>query len=107
MKKVFTVLTAVLLLAVMVLSLASCAKKPSGKYGSDLLKTYFEFSGSKVTVTVLGQTSDPVDYTIDDDGNIKIVWEDDDNKLNVPSGLRYDAENDVVKSAIGDLKKMK
>ena len=105
MKKVFTALTAVLLLAVMVLSLASCTKKPSGKYGSDALS--FEFSGSKVTVTVLGQSSDPVNYTIDDDGNIKIVWEDDDNKLNIPAGLRYDAENDVIKTALGELKKAK
>ncbi len=97
MKRVLTSVLALALLVTMVLTLASCGAKPKGKYGHDNL--YLEFDGDKVSVTleVLGvKSTSKGTYTLDDDNNIKITYENEDSKGSVPTGLVYNADKDTI-----------
>ena len=98
MKKVISLVAAMLIVASLVLTLASCAPKISGTYYSgdrDLTQTYvqFKFSGSKVTIESFAAGVKVLDcdgtYTLNDD-KTQITIEIEDNS------------NDAAKSYSGD-----
>ena len=103
MKNVMKVVIALSLIAVMLLCLVACGNKPSGEYKNKLLGT-IDFSGDDYTyTTAIGSVSGT--YSIDDEGNLKLVVEGEDSKVTLPTGLKYDKENDKVLSLLGDFTK--
>lgn len=95
MKKTLTALVAVVLLVTMVLTLASCTKKPSGKYGNAVYSV--EFDGNKVSVSLIGGALSTKSGTFEmEDNKIVITYESEDLSGKLPTGMTYDAENDTV-----------
>ena len=105
MKKILTSVLAIALIAVMLCSLVSCGNKPSGEY-ENLVSTLI-FKGNKVTLEIGNAEIATGTFSVDDEGKIEIVVEDEDSdtKDKWPSGLKYDKENDEIKAGILTWKK--
>ena len=120
MKKSVKVLALVMTVVMLCITLASCGKKLSGTYENDAtvlssgVVTTYEFSGSKVTLTVetklAGTTvGDPVviegKYSIDDD-KITFEFEGDDEEADKYSTTSdFEEGEDYIKIGILEFKK--
>ena len=112
MKKTVIKIVAVLMIAIVACAaLASCGKKLSGEYylgDKTITKSYttYDFSGSKVTVSVyllgnkVGDDSFEGKYSIKDD-EITITWKDDEGEEH--SNTQTFVENDDGSIKIGAL----
>ncbi len=100
MKKVLSAVLAATLVLVMIFSLTSCTKKPSGKYGYEerLSALTLEFEGNTVTVTAkfIVSVSATGTFEMGENGEILITYEDEEDTESMPSGLVYNAEEDTI-----------
>lgn len=98
MKNVLKAALAISLIAVMLLSLASCGNKPSGEYGTNNVTATFK--GNEVTVTfsvgILSTTATGT-FEMGENNEILITYEDEEESKSAPSGWTYDKEADAIK----------
>ncbi|MBR2612345.1 MAG: hypothetical protein IKC72_04670 [Clostridia bacterium] len=111
MKRILSLILALTLVLGMVFTLASCGKMLNGKYQDPTGVTTYEFSGSKVTLTValLGTKTYEGTYKIaeNEEGEMTITFTFEDADAETYSGesaFAEGSENDVEYIKIGLVK---
>ena len=105
MKNTIKIVSVVLLVCMLVLGLASCAKKLSGTYSAEVdlglvkFTANYEFSGSKVTVTKITNPIIGDSKTTTFEGEYEII-ENDDETMDIK--FTFETEDDDIKSGTFD-----
>lgn len=105
MKKTIKIVSVVLLACMLVLGLASCAKKLSGAYSGEVdlfvvkFTATYDFSGSKVTVTKVTNPIIGESKTITIEGEYEII-ENADETMDIK--FTFETADDEIKSGTFD-----